>query len=402
MGKNGILYFIVFAFLAGCTTEPEKIVIHGKINGGAGKFIKVIDMTQPGLKPDSIQLDMGSNFTYERITKVPKDLIFYFDAKNHIRITPLVNETVQLQAKASDLVQTYRIQGSDESKKVQQIIQRTHASAHVIDTLNAFYMKNQLNPDLDTIVAHLIALSDSVYKTDKLFFEHFIKSNPASLASYVALSQKLDDNKPYFRISDDLYYFEMVDTALFNRYDTIPMVKMLHAYVMQAKAKFRNQQNMKKNGLSIGSMAPDIHLPNIYGDTLHLSDLRGKYVLVDFWGSWCRPCRKENKNLRTAYRKYRYFGFEIFQVAIERSKADWKNTIREDRLYWRYQVSELNYMQSQTARNFGVQKIPSNFLLDSQGKVIAINLYGEKLLTTLDEIFYPKTVTQVQTETRGQ
>ncbi|MGE4289615.1 MAG: TlpA family protein disulfide reductase, partial [Salinivirgaceae bacterium] len=113
------------------------------------------------------------------------------------------------------------------------------------------------------------------------------------------------------------------------------------------------------------------------------------YVLVDFWGSWCRPCRSEHENLRKTYRMFRYKGFEIFQVAIERNKTDWKNTLREDKLYWKYQVSELNYMESETAKAYRVKAIPANYLLDPNGIVVAQNLYGDALIEKLNELLNP-------------
>lgn len=397
----GIKHFVI-AFVAliftGCLPQADLIVINGKIEGGAGKYIKYINMAHPGFKADSLLLDMGGNFTFEKETSQPQDLIFYFKNTNAIRITPQVNETILLQAKAANLIESYTIDGSEESKLVQPIIRRTYYSAQIIDTLNAFYMKNQMHPKLDSIVDRLVFISDSIFENDKQYFENFIKRNPGSLASYIALSQKLDTEKPYFSIHNDLTYFEMVDTALRSRYDTIPMSKMLKMYVMHAKKNKHNRNKNKKTRLIPGMTAPEIYLPNVYGDSLKLSDLRGKYVLVDFWGSWCRPCRTENKNLRTAYRKYRYRGFEIYQVAIERSKTDWKNTIREDRLYWRNQVSELNYMESKAAKDYGVTKIPSNFLIDPEGKIIAINLYAESLLNKLEELFTPKPVMQDQNQ----
>jgi peroxiredoxin len=256
-------------------------------------------------------------------------------------------------------------------------------------------MKNQLHPALDSIVDRLKFITDSVYQNEKTYLENYIEKNPATLASYIALSQKLGQNLNLFTLQNDLKYFEMVDNALFQRFDTIAITNMLHAYVVQGKIKLQQQITENQKSL-IGKQAPEISLSNAYGDTLKLSQLKGKYVLVDFWGTWCRPCRKENKNLSALYPKYRYKGFEIFQVAIERNKTDWKNTIREDKLFWKYQVSELNYMESETAKIYQVKALPANYLVNPEGIIIDQNLFGDSLQSKLAELFPPKPLPQIQ------
>ncbi len=136
-----------------------------------------------------------------------------------------------------------------------------------------------------------------------------------------------------------------------------------------------------------GTKAPEIALPNPQGDTIRLSQTRGKYVLVDFWASWCRPCRIESPNLVKAYNKYHSKGFTIFSVSLDRNKQAWINAINSDGLGQWYHVSDLRGWQSQAARKYGVNAIPSNFLLDPQGRIIAKNLRGQKLMDKLAEIF---------------
>ena len=381
---------IVFGLLilASCQTEQPKFQIDAAFGGGAGKYIKYIDMTQPGLKPDSLLLDDNGKFQMSQITQHPKDYIFFFSDKEYIRLVVCPNEQLVVKGLADSLVETYSLSGSVESEQVSLIIKRHFRAVHILDTLQRFYMKNQNHPQLDDLIGLISTVSDSVYADEKAFLQSFIENNPGSIAAYIALSQKLGYNRNLFTLSNDLSYFERVDTALSAKYDTIPMSNMLHAYVKRGKLQLAQQakdtiQNM------IGAMAPDIQLPNPWGDTLKLSTLKGKYVLIDFWGTWCRPCRLHNADLRNTYRMFRPRGFDIFQVAIERNITDWRNTLREDKLYWRYQVSELNYMESKVARMYGVTSIPSNFLIDPDGRIIARDLYGEALNLLLNEVLKP-------------
>jgi len=147
-------------------------------------------------------------------------------------------------------------------------------------------------------------------------------------------------------------------------------------------------ESVKAYGLTrIGTTAPDITLPTPQGDTISLSQTRGKYVLVDFWAAWCRPCRVENPNLVKAFDKYHDKGFTIFSVSLDRNRQSWIKAIEEDGLGKWYHVSDLRGWQSQAAKKYGVKGIPSNFLLDPNGKIIGKNLRGEKLQKKLEEIF---------------
>jgi len=128
----------------------------------------------------------------------------------------------------------------------------------------------------------------------------------------------------------------------------------------------------------IGSVAPEISLPTTEGDTLNLSDLRGKVVLVDFWASWCGPCRRENPRVKALYEKYKDQGFEIYGVSLDRSKDAWVKAIAQDGLPWKH-VSDLKYWQSVAARTYGVSSIPYTVLLDREGKIVAKKLRGAAL-----------------------
>ncbi|MFN8397618.1 MAG: TlpA disulfide reductase family protein [Bacteroidia bacterium] len=139
-------------------------------------------------------------------------------------------------------------------------------------------------------------------------------------------------------------------------------------------------------GMAVGALAPEIEAPTPAGKALKLSDFRGKVVLIDFWASWCRPCRMENPNVVKAYNKYHPKGFEILGVSLDDNKEKWETAIKQDGLIWNH-ISDLRGWQAQPAQVYGVNSIPATVLVDREGKILARNLRGPALEAKLAELF---------------
>jgi peroxiredoxin/ribosome-associated translation inhibitor RaiA len=135
---------------------------------------------------------------------------------------------------------------------------------------------------------------------------------------------------------------------------------------------------------SVGDMAAEVKQPNTQGDTIALSSYRGKWVLLEFWASWCGPCRAENPSLVKTYHSFKDKNFEILAVSLDKSGTEWKNAIVKDGLPW-MQVSELNGRENTASLTYGVNTIPDNVLIDPTGKIVARGLRGEELIKWLVE-----------------
>ncbi len=172
-----------------------------------------------------------------------------------------------------------------------------------------------------------------------------------------------------------VFYQDIINTLAKN-YPSNPLV------IQKVK-----ELEAEKGPLALGSVAPDMEYENPDGKLMKLSDLRGKVVLIDFWASWCRPCRMENPNVVKLYEKYRSKGFDVYSVSLDRDKTSWVNAIKSDNLSWESHVSDLKYWSSAGAKLYGVSSIPSTFLLDKEGRIIGKNLRGAALESKLREIF---------------
>ena len=171
------------------------------------------------------------------------------------------------------------------------------------------------------------------------------------------------------------------DIAYYNK-----LTKGLKAYSENSMVNSFIKSTENAKNLEVGGLAPEIELPSPEGKPIKLSSTRGNYVLIDFWASWCRPCRAENPNNVKLYKKYHDKGFEIYGVSLDKSKDAWLKAISDDELTWIH-VSDLKFWQSEGARTYNVRGIPHTVLLDKEGKIIATGLRGKSLEDKLAELF---------------
>ena len=238
----------------------------------------------------------------------------------------------------------------------------------------------QKKSDIEANSLVLKSLSANISKETQGYIEGIVEKNAeiSTTSRNLMLENKNDLATLMFidNFSQDKALQTEIITALHEAFPEHPLV-----------AERYNKINNPQFRTSEGSIAPELEFSDPDGKVRKLSDLRGKVVLIDFWASWCGPCRKENPHVRAMYEKYHDRGFEVFSVSLDNNKDRWKDAIAKDGLVWPNHVSDLKGWGSAAAKLYGVSSIPSTFLVDKDGRIIAKGLRGEQLTAVLEQIF---------------
>ncbi len=223
------------------------------------------------------------------------------------------------------------------------------------------------SPDNSTLASFIKTIQSNQASPD--YLKNFVDTVKSPLVGYMAIH--------YLQMEEHYPVYEKFAARLTKELPSSPLT-----------AEFAQRVNNAKQSMSVSSdgAAPEIKLATPAGKDLALSSLKGKVVLVDFWASWCMPCRRENPNVVKMYEKYKNKGFEVFSVSLDRSKEPWVKAIETDKLVWPSHVSDLQGWNSSAAGAWGVRSIPATFLLDKEGKIIGRNLRGPDLEKKLAEV----------------
>ncbi|MFI5149086.1 MAG: redoxin domain-containing protein [Bacteroidia bacterium] len=382
-----IIIFASISLLFSCS-KPEPL-IKGKLSNASGEMIWLQDAnTSKPTSLDSVKLDANGEFAFN--TKLPAKGFYnlMLAPGNFATLILDPSEKVNVSGDAKNLGYTYKTEGSADTKlfmdfnayamenrrKVNAIKQKQDSVQGVFqyylnankDPKKMSHLSDSLSHILEPMYNTLGLQSMALLKEGDTWAGNFIDKNPSSFAN-LAVLQLFSDKEASFP------YFEKVSISMKKKYPEQKNLQAFYDYVD------------KMNKLSIGSVAPEIKLNNPEGKDIALSSLKGKVVLVDFWASWCGPCRKENPHVREIYHTYHDKGFEVYSVSLDDNKASWMKAIADDSLIWVNHVSELKKWQSAVVPQYEIKGIPMTVLLDRQGRIIAKNLRGDQLAAKVAE-----------------
>ena len=319
---------------------------------------------------DSVILDENGNFEFTNYT--PK-IGFYRIKTNDKNFAMLVLDSadkVTITGSVKDLGNTFKVEGSPETTIFIEYNNLSKSRDIKLDSLNkAFQLLMETNKmdskRMDSLSAIFETPYNSIINQSNILMVDKISKNTNMYSSIMAI-QALDPDK-----YSDLY--KSLDAGLSKKFPNDKNVIMFHEVV---------ERMLSTN---IGQFAPEISLPSPDGKEIALSSLKGKLVLIDFWASWCGPCRKEMPNVVKIYSKFKNKGFEIYGVSLDQDKEKWMEAITKDGINWP-QVSDLKYWDNVAARIYNVQGIPYTVLIDKDGKIIAKNLRGQELEKKIAEV----------------
>jgi len=361
--------------------------IEGTLDGGAGKRLRLdLVMSNHLSTIDSTILDDKGHFVLKGELEQPTFGILRTPGNKMYMLILHPGDRITVTGNYNDLEKEHTVKGSEDTQLFEEFRAYLQKNIDKLEALNKVYRDSMKSPNIGEIVKDLRKQSMEIVNDQKAYTKKFIDDHLTSLASLLALYQQIAPGAYIMDPMEDLPVYEKLDSSLNALYPAADPVVTFHAQIAELRSR-KQQQELEEKFLGVGKVPPDIALPDPQGDTLRLSSLRGKVVLLDFWASWCSPCRRESPNLVRNYAKYHKKGFEIFQVSLDRTKQAWMKGIEDDHLGQWYHVSDLGYWQSAVVKLYHIQGIPTNYLLDRDGKIIAKNLRGEALGARLQQIF---------------
>ncbi len=367
--------------------QNDLLEISGSIAGSEGDMLYFEKLSPAKLmKLDSVTLSADGSFSF---TDKPANANLYrIRIENDgVFIIGSPGETIKISADERPITTNYTVSGSPDSKLAMEMNKHLMQTANKLQELGDEYRaaQNKSKAEQQQILNRLNKEAEELISAEKEFLTQMIKDNEESLFIYLALFQQLGQTT-IFSYPEDKEMFKFVADKLEEYNPESPYTKSLKSDITKMD-KQANQQQGPGAGFDVGDTPPDIQMQTPEGETKSLYDLRGNYVLLDFWAGWCRPCRMENPNLVKTYNEYKSDNFTIFQVSLDRDRKTWLGAIEKDKLSQWTQVSDLQYWNSAAAQKYGVRSIPASFLLNPEGEIIAKNLRGEALGAKLKEIF---------------
>ncbi len=364
---NWPIGFLLFFFT--CTTpQDDGILLSGNIeNYVPGSIVQLERVIESDVEPiDTLEVSYDGNFTARVIIAEPSFYRLNFANRQYVSlILTGEEEEVIVNAHGNDPRGFSEVSGSydTEFKRQMDEIMKAYQSQRVLLQKQQLSARN--NRDRQGFDAATQKMSALGYSTEA-DLKSVIRQASGSLAA--------------------IYGLELIDPS--NNYAFLDSISRGLQASMPKNTYVKNFANLVESmrSLAIGAIAPEIALPNQNGQLVTLSSLKGKYVLIDFWAAWCRPCRIENPNVVRVYNQYSDRNFEILGVSLDRTKEAWLKAIEQDALPWIH-ISDLKFWNSIAAKTYQISSIPATYLIDPEGKIIAKNLRGSSLEAKLKKIF---------------
>ncbi len=361
--RNFLIIVIALAAFISCA-KPVSFVINGHIKGKESGDIRLMKYKDGRwLAEDSTKMEKGK-FVLKGKTDLPELRMVSLDSRTVVAQFFAENGNLTLDADADSLVNS-EVTGSKSNDEFSILKKELKTISKEIQLLQQKYNEAKQKNNEDEMKRAMIDF-EAMMGNQKVYTKNFVREHPKSPVSPFIVLIQFSQQMSAHEIDTLVAFLDpSVQTSI---------------YVGELR---RLADNVRITDM--GSLASDFTQNTPDGSPLTLSSFRGKIILIDFWASWCGPCRKENPDLVKLYNKYKDKGFDILGVSLDREKDAWVKAIADDQLIWHH-VSDLKHMQNAVAVKYNIHSVPFSLLLDKEGKIIAKNLHGNELDKKLSEL----------------
>lgn len=362
--------FIITAAAISFASCGNSNSISGVIKGAEGKTIYLEPLSDEKILPiDSTVVGSDGSFSLKSHKNLPLDFYrIYFKEGNYLQLITDSSEHVEITAEFADMSNAI-VEGSEQTVEYMNLVKKWEPIIERLAEAKAQMNRPSTDPGLDSSqwVAKWTEQFNSAKKEANAFLKGWLEKHSASLLA-ISVVQNLDPRLDY------MWYQRVLNDSK-PTCGKLPAYKSLERNISQIK-NGNTGSSSSNASVAVGKPAPEIALPSLSGEILSLSSLKGKVVLLDFWASWCGPCRKENPNVVKVYNKYASKGFDVFSVSLDENKSAWETAIKKDGLIWKNHVSDLGGWRSSVVPLYEIESIPFPVLIDKEGKIVAM---GESL-----------------------
>jgi peroxiredoxin len=355
----------------------ENFRISGEIKGAANEKLFLEALTPQGTVLVA-ECSTDGDGEFDMLGNIPNMGIYQIrlgEQADQVITLPLVPmDNVTLIGTKTDFAVSPSFEGTEWSQKLTQYMSIFKVFA--ANQQQLLSLQGKISED--ELMAKYIKLRNPLDN----FCRKTILADPGNALNFL-LSSTLAPNMGFKNWNpQNLRVLKTMSTSYSKKYADSPISKTMQLQVQQIEQSYQQFKTVNTGN----QLAPEITLKNPEGAEMKLSSLRGQYVLLDFWASWCRPCRKENPNVVALYHKYKNKGFTVFSVSLDSNVEAWKAAIKADDLVWPHHVSDLKGWDSKMPSLYGFQGIPYTVLIDKEGKIIETNLRGNSLEQKLKEL----------------
>jgi peroxiredoxin len=354
-------------------TNASKLTIKGTVtipDSLKGKtdtsFVVLREVGDSSIKAiDSVKLASDGTFNFS----IPStEKAFYYVEilkRKSVFVVGGPNENLEVVVKGLGVTDDFDINGSKDN----QDMKKTAAFLNTFNIQSSNYQKEYkvlVQTNQKAASEKMLQTMDSAYNSSVAEAKKMIRSFGATLPAMSFAANFISPKR-------DIVFLDSIAQLIVKEMPNSKYAKNFQTFVENNKV------------LNIGSQAPDITASTPDNQWVKLSDFKGKYVLLDFWASWCKPCRQESQNVVRLYNKYKDKGFTVLSFSLDDNKEAWMKAIKDDHLTWTH-ISELKKWNSSVVSSYKIEGIPATYLLDKEGKILAMNLRGEELEAKIAEI----------------